>query len=176
MRTERPSWDKNEDVLIDHVMNGREYKDFSSVSGFSIGAVCAKVKRLREQGRIPVDRCSVTTTTERKTVARPARAMMVFAPKCKASPTSLALLRKLEDEAREATGLLTLDERLEREEKKRPTCCYPVGEPGDERIYCSGERLPGSSWCEEHHKRCHERLDVVPVQMMKGEVRQFETA
>ncbi len=38
-------------------------------------------------------------------------------------------------------------------------CRYMPGDPRD-LVYCGADRVPGSSYCAEHHERCHVRVPV----------------
>jgi hypothetical protein len=172
------SWSEAQvDGLIAGVEKGVEYKVISKLTDKSVGAVCAKVDRLRKEGRLPEARQITSSTTQKKVVVPKSQsAYLMFRPKMQANPANVALLKKLEEEGHAATDLITLEERLKNEEEGRPTCCYPVGDPRETgRVYCSKPRLPGMRWCAEHYARCHD-IQVVTVKRFKGEVRELETA
>ena len=146
-------WTDAQDQIVADLANTTEYKEIACLVGKSIGAVCAKVKRMRDEGRIR------TPFTKIK-VQRDRAPALLFEER---DPEIIAAMETMEKEANVMAGkLVTLAERAD------DGCCYVVGDPKKTaHCYCPGTAMPGSSYCATHHARVWLK---VPVRGVKKEL------
>jgi len=76
-----------------------------------------------------------------------------------------SILDRLEVEASERGDLVTLAKRQEN------NCCYPVDDTGKSlEVYCGHKAIPGSSYCQEHHRRMYSDIPLWKPKTKKREL------
>ena len=147
-------WTANETSLIKQLAPSTEYKLIAAQLGRPIGAVCAKIARLKEAGELP------------KTAKKPPRITRIMddrAPR-RDDPIFDAINTLNALEAITYGGkLVTLEERAE------DGCSYICGDPATQAAcYCPQVAVPGQSWCAQHHAR------VFKTVRARGSVRVYQ--
>jgi len=139
---------QDEATLVQLVIDGAFYRVIAVRLNKSVNAVCAKVKRMRDQKEIPVKAMAQSAMRRIPKPQKPVDTDATDRPIIDYAGFKRAVARMEEEAIELKDKLLTL------EELPDDGCHYVTGDPREtNRVYCNCTAVPGKPYCEKHLAR-----------------------